>query len=246
MTTLDHRSALDAVGLLRLLVVDDMSDTRRLVATSLAREGFVVDEAGSGPTALARVAERRPDLVLLDINMPGMSGLEVMAQLRHLHDVPVILLTGRDEEHDRVAGLELGAEDYIVKPFYIRELVARTRAVLRRAEARPPFTTAVTPALDFGTLSIRLAERQVLVAGRLVETTPKEFDLLTFLASSPRAVFGRKELLDQVWGSSTEWQDPATVTEHVRRLRKKVEPEPENPVMLRTVRGVGYRFDPPA
>ncbi|HVE46725.1 MAG TPA: response regulator transcription factor [Acidimicrobiales bacterium] len=237
----------EAAPVARLLVVDDMADTRRLVVSALSRQGFVVEEADSGLAALAKVAEQRPDLVLLDINMPGMSGLEVMTQLRHVHGLPVILLTGRDEENDRVLGLELGADDYVVKPFYLRELVARTRSVLRRAQAQGP-APAKAPApvrLEFGPLNIRLAEREVLVNGSVVETTPKEFDLLVFLVSSPRAVFTRKDLLDQVWGSSTEWQDPATVTEHVRRLRKKIEADPENPVWLRTVRGVGYRFDPP-
>lgn len=235
-------------GTHRLLVVDDMADTRRMVANALSRQGFIVDEADSGEAALARVAEHRPDLVLLDINMPGMSGLEVMAQLRRMHSVPVILLTGRDEENDRVVGLELGAEDYVVKPFYLRELAARTRAVLRRVQAAA--ATAAPgislPRLDFGPLAIRLAEREVVVHGTVVDTTPKEFDLLVFLLSSPRAVFTRRDLLDHVWGSSVEWQDPATITEHMRRLRKKIEPDPEHPVWLCTVRGVGYRFDPPA
>lgn len=236
----------DAPPVARLLVVDDMADTRRLVVSALSRQGFIVEEADSGAAALALVADHRPDLVLLDINMPGMSGLEVMTQLRHIHSLPVILLTGRDEENDRVLGLELGADDYVVKPFYLRELVARTRSVLRRAQAPAPAAAAVAPSgLEFGPLNIRLAEREVLVNGVVVETTPKEFDLLVFLVSSPRAVFTRKDLLDQVWGSSTEWQDPATVTEHVRRLRKKLEADPENPAWLLTVRGVGYRFDPP-
>lgn len=236
----------DAPAVARLLVVDDMADTRRLVVSALSRQGFIVEEADSGAAALALVADHRPDLVLLDINMPGMSGLEVMTQLRHVHSLPVILLTGRDEENDRVLGLELGADDYVVKPFYLRELVARTRSVLRRAQASAPPPAGVAPSgLEFGPLNIRLAEREVLVNGVVVETTPKEFDLLVFLVSSPRAVFTRKDLLDQVWGSSTEWQDPATVTEHVRRLRKKLEADPENPAWLLTVRGVGYRFDPP-
>lgn len=232
----------------RLLVVDDMADTRRLVVSALSRQGFVVEEADCGAAALARVAENRPDLVLLDINMPGMNGLEVMTQLRHVHGVPVILLTGRDEEDDRVLGLELGADDYVVKPFLLRELVARTRSVLRRAQshAAPAAPAATKPSLEFGPLHIRLAEREVVVDGAVIETTPKEFDLLVFLVSSPRAVFTRTDLLDHVWGSSTEWQDPATVTEHVRRLRKKIEVDPENPAWLLTVRGVGYRFDPPA
>ncbi|HUR18518.1 MAG TPA: response regulator transcription factor [Acidimicrobiales bacterium] len=247
-TSTDHpSSAEEGATVARLLVVDDMADTRRLVVSALSRQGFIVEEADSGPAALARVADQRPDLVLLDINMPGMSGLEVMTQLRHVHGLPVILLTGRDEENDRVLGLELGADDYVVKPFYLRELVARTRSVLRRAQGSAP-VAAAAPApsgLEFGPLKIRLAEREVLVKDSVVETTPKEFDLLVFLVSSPRAVFTRKDLLDQVWGSSTEWQDPATVTEHVRRLRKKLELDPENPAWLLTVRGVGYRFDPP-
>ncbi|HUP71328.1 MAG TPA: response regulator transcription factor [Acidimicrobiales bacterium] len=249
MSTDVPASADESPPVARLLVVDDMADTRRLVVSALSRQGFIVEEADSGATALARVAENRPDLVLLDINMPGMSGLEVMTQLRHIHSLPVILLTGRDEENDRVLGLELGADDYVVKPFYLRELVARTRSVLRRAQAPAPASpegAGAPSALDFGPLNIRLAEREVLVNGSVVETTPKEFDLLVFLVSSPRAVFTRKDLLDQVWGSSTEWQDPATVTEHVRRLRKKIEVDPENPAWLLTVRGVGYRFDPPA
>ncbi len=232
----------------RVLVVDDMADTRRLVASALTREGFEVVQADSGEAALASVEEHRPDLVLCDINMPGMSGLDLMAQLRVRHGLPVILLTGRDEESERVVGLELGAEDYIVKPFYVKELAARVRAALRRARAVAP---APTPApapqvLEFGPLSIHLAEREVHLAGRLVETTPKEFDLLAYLAASPRTVFSRQQLLDAVWGSSTEWQDPATVTEHVRRLRRKIEADLENPTWLVTARGVGYRFMPPA
>jgi DNA-binding response OmpR family regulator len=234
----------EALAVPRLLVVDDMVDTRRLVVSALSRQGFLVEEADSGAAALARVAEQRPDLVLLDINMPGMSGLEVMTQLRQRYGLPVILLTGRDEENDRVLGLELGADDYVIKPFYVRELVARTRSVLRRGQASAA-PTAPRPVLEFGPLNVRLVEREVVVNGEVVEMTPKEFDLLVFLVSSPRAVFTRKALLDHVWGSSAEWQDPATVTEHVRRLRKKLEADPENPVWLRTVRGVGYRFDPP-
>lgn len=238
----------------RVLVVDDMADTRRMIVAALSREGYIVEEANTGEAALALVATHRPDLVLLDINMPGMSGLEVMAQLRALHSLPVILLTGRDEENDRVLGLELGAEDYVVKPFYVRELAARTRSVLRRAQAAGAQTaateSAATPSptsslLSFGPLAIRLAEREVLVGDTVVETTPKEFDLLVFFANSPRTVWNRQMILDHVWGSSTEWQDPATVTEHIRRLRKKIEPDPEAPVWLHTVRGVGYRFDPP-
>ncbi|MBW3650704.1 MAG: response regulator transcription factor [Actinobacteria bacterium] len=234
----------------RVLVVDDMADTRRLVSTALTRGGFEVVQAENGQVALAMVDEQRPDLVLLDINMPGISGLDVMTELRVRHGIPVILLTGRDEESDRVVGLELGADDYIVKPFYVKELVARARAAVRRAKAAAPPPEPAAPAaaqvLEFGPLVIHLAEREVHLAGDLVETTPKEFDLLAYLAASPRTVFTRQQLLDAVWGSSTEWQDPATVTEHVRRLRRKIEADSENPTWLLTVRGVGYRFMPPA
>ncbi len=232
----------------RVLVVDDMADTRRLVATALIREGFEVAQAENGHVALAMVDDQRPDLVLLDINMPGISGLDVMTQLRVRHGIPVILLTGRDEENDRVVGLELGADDYIVKPFYVKELAARARAALRRAKAvAPAAAPAAAPPqrLEFGPLVIHLAEREVHLGGALIETTPKEFDLLAYLAGSPRTVFSRQQLLDAVWGSSTEWQDPATVTEHVRRLRRKIETDVENPTWLLTVRGVGYRFMPP-
>lgn len=230
----------------RVLVVDDAADARKLLAAVLSRHGFVVDEAADGESALAAVAGNRPDLVLLDVNMPGMSGLEVMNELRQRHGVPVILVTARDEEDDRVVGLELGAQDYVVKPFYANELVARVRAVLRRV--RPPQASLADRRqvqLQFGPLVIHLGERKVSVHGVPVELTAKEFDLLAFLACSPRAVFTRATLLEHVWGSSTEWQDPATVTEHVRRLRAKIEADAERPAWLRTVRGIGYRFDPP-
>ena len=232
----------------RVLVVDDMADTRRLVATALTREGFEVVQAENGQVALAMADDQRPDLVLLDINMPGISGLDVMTALRVRHGVPVILLTGRDEENDRVVGLELGADDYIVKPFYVKELAARARAAVRRSKVVAPAAApaAAPQVFEFGPLVIHLAEREVHLDGALVETTPKEFDLLAYLAASPRTVFSRQQLLDAVWGSSTEWQDPATVTEHVRRLRRKIEADLENPSWLVTARGVGYRFMPPA
>lgn len=225
----------------RILVVDDAPDTRLLLVRTLERDGFVVDEAEDGLAALAAIEAHPPNLVLLDVNMPGMSGFEVLSDLRRTRAIPIILLTGRDEETDRVIGLELGADDYVVKPFSLRELSARIRSVLRRAQ---PVTPPAQSSLEFGSLVIRLAEREVVVDGRVIDLTPKEFDLLAFLAASPRQVFSRTQLLENVWGSSSEWQDPATVTEHVRRLRKKIEPDPDHPRWLSTARGVGYRFEP--
>lgn len=221
----------------RILIVDDVADTRLVVASALNREGFEVDQAGGGEAALAMIDRHGPDLVLLDINMPGMSGLDVMRELRAHQDIPVILVTGLDQENDRVAGLDLGADDYITKPFFAKELAARVRAVLRRAKATP--TPQRPPRVqEFGPLVICLAERKVTIGGCVVEMTTKELDLLAYLASSPPTVFSRQQLLDAVWGSSSDRSDPATVTEHVRRVRKKIEDEPEAPAWLITVRGV--------
>ena len=161
----------------------------------------------------------------------------------HLHDsgdIPVILLTARTEETDRVLGLDLGADDYVVKPFSPRELVARVRSVLRRATP----STATPEILDFGGLVIDEQAREVSIDGKSIEMTPKEFDLIAFLARSPRQVFSRGQLLEQVWDSSSEWQDPATVTVHIRRIRTKIEADPKEPRWLTTVWGVGYRFEP--
>lgn len=222
----------------RVLVVDDSDEAREAARRALDRAGFVVTEASDGDQALKAVASDPPDLVLLDLGMPGMGGLEVLAEVRRTSELPVIVLSGRAEESERVVALEMGADDYIVKPFLVRELPARIRSVLRRSRPAAP------SALHFGELEIRVAEREVVVCGEGVETTAKEFDLLTRLASEPRRVFSRAQLLEEVWGSSRDWQDPATVTEHVRRLRRKIEADPERPRWLHTVRGVGYRFEP--
>ena len=223
----------------RILVVDDDPMVRDVVRRYLEEAGYAVTEAGDGVRALEEVAEHEPDLVVLDVMIPGPDGLSVLRDVRRDRDVPVILLTARDEEVDRISGLEFGADDYVVKPFSPRELVARVRTVLRRAA--PPTDTAP---LDFGPLRIDPARRVVTVDGRDVGLTRLEFDLLHFLASSPQRVFTRNELLEHVWDSSTEWQDPSTVTVHVRRLRAKVEPDPDAPRWVTTVWGVGYRFEP--
>jgi DNA-binding response OmpR family regulator len=185
------------------------------------------------------VASFRPDIVVLDVMLPGLSGLDVLRAMGPRH-VPVILLTARVEEADRVLGLELGADDYVVKPFSPRELVARVRSVLRRAQT---MDDNVAP-LRHGDMTISIPERQVTVGSRSIALTAREFDLLAFLASSPRQVFSRRQLLESVWDSAPEYQDPATVTVHVRRLRNKLEVDPENPRWITTVWGVGYRFEP--
>jgi DNA-binding response OmpR family regulator len=224
-----------------LLVVDDDDDVRQLLSRLLATEGYDVVEAISGAEALASLPKTRPDLIILDVMLSAEDGFEVLAALRRTSNVPVILLTGRGRESDRVLGLKLGADDYVVKPFSGAELAARVGTVLRRAGRR------VAPAgtsLEFEGLVIDVAAREVYVNGDLVETTAKEFDLLAFLASSPRMVFSRDQLLDQVWDSSSQWQDSGTVTEHIRRIRRKIEQNPDRPRWVRTVRGVGYRFEP--
>jgi DNA-binding response OmpR family regulator len=219
--------------------VDDSAEARQAARRALEGDGFSVVEASDGHAALVALAADSPDLVLLDLTMPAMSGLEVLTQVRRESTVPVIVLSGRAEETERVLALELGADDYVVKPFLVRELPARIRSVLRRV--RPATSPAM---LDFGRVVIRPVEREVVRDGVPLEFTAKEFDLLAQLASSPRRVFSRAELLQEVWGSSKDWQDPATVTEHVRRVRRKLEDDPEDPRWIVTVRGVGYRFEP--
>jgi len=249
-----------------VLVVDDQSTVRLAVTAALQREGFRVVAVADVPAALASLERDRPAIAIIDIGLAGMDGLDGLALLREIRragDLPVILLTARDEEVDRVVGLELGADDYVAKPFYPRELVARVRSLLRRAQATAPGRgVAAVPAglparpaarpaaqqapgrLEFDGLVIDPDQREVTIAGRLVETTRREFDLLFTLASAPRRVFTREQLLRSVWGSSSESRDPATVTEHVRRLRLKVESDPANPRWIETARGVGYRFVP--
>jgi two-component system phosphate regulon response regulator PhoB len=222
-----------------ILVVDDDDSIRRVLARALGAEGFAVEAVADARAALASVAGGEPDLVVLDLVLGPDDGLDVMAAIRRTSDVPIILLTGRGEEHERVLGLKLGADDYLVKPFSPAELAARITSVLRRTQKVVPGS-----GFDFGELRIDLATREVFVLDQLVEMTAKEFDLLAFLAASPRQVFAREQLLRQVWDSSSEWQDSATVTEHVRRVRRKIESDPDSPRWVKTVRGVGYRFEP--
>jgi len=202
----------------------------------------LIIQAVDAPTAMEVVVKGHPDLVLLDVLMPTTDGIELLQQIRVASDVPVIMLTALGNEADRVLGLRMGADDYVVKPFSAGELTARIDSVLRRTRSTNGDSEQVVQPSE--TLRIDATSRDVRVRGELVDLTAKEFDLLTFLAASPRQVFTRAQLLDHVWASSSEWQDTATVTEHVRRLRQKIEQDPENPLLLQTVRGVGYRFEP--
>jgi DNA-binding response OmpR family regulator len=200
-----------------------------------------VQEVGDGDAALRWLASNRPCLVVLDVMLPGADGLQILRHLRESGDVPVILLTARADEIDRILGLELGADDYVVKPFSPRELSIRVRNLLRRAMPIPPRSSEL---LTFGPLTIDPGAREVGVDGHVTQLTPKEFDLLVTLARSPRQVFSRRQLLELVWESSPDYQDPATVTVHVGRLRQKLEPDPEQPRWILTAWGVGYRFEP--
>ena len=227
-----------------MLVVDDAEPTRLLVARALAAEGFIVDRAADAREARSYLTNTPPDVVVLDVELPDASGFDLLREITQSSGIPVVLLTGRGREADRVHGLEQGAEDYVVKPFFPRELAAR----VRRAAGRPRTAThdhvPGPTRLVFDSLSIDIVTREVAIDARLVDFTSREFDLLAHLAGTPRKVFSRDELLASVWHSSPEWQSPKTVTEHVRRIRQKIEADPRRPRWIRTVSGAGYRFEP--
>ncbi len=225
----------------KVLVVDDEPQILDVVSKYLTREGFQIVTARDGDAALSAYHANKPDLVILDLMLPQVDGLEVFRRLRTASTVPVIMLTAKGEETDRIVGLELGADDYITKPFSPRELVARVKAVLRRATTGTMLETGERT-LVRGDLRIDPRERSVTVADRRVELTSKEFDLLWFLASHPGQVFTRTQLLDHVWGYEF-YGDSSTVTVHIRRLREKIETDPANPRYLSTVWGVGYKFE---
>jgi DNA-binding response OmpR family regulator len=222
----------------RILVVDDDADVRTLLTRYLEIEGYEVIQAADAQGAYQALGDNPPDLVLLDVMLSPDDGLEVLSRVRKTSEVAVILLTGKGAEADRVMGLKLGADDYVVKPFSPAEVEARIASVLRRVNP------SAKPSLTFDGLSVDLGTREVRVGGELVTLTAKEFDLLAFLAASARQVFSREQLLDQVWNSSSEWQSAGTVTEHIRRLRKRIEVDPDHPRWITTVWGVGYRFNP--
>ena len=223
----------------RVLVVEDDATLSDVVARYLRREGFEVEVVDDGRVGLARALDWLPDLVVLDIMLPGLDGLEVCRRLRSSAPIPVVMLTARTEEDDRVLGLELGADDYVTKPFSPRELTARIKAVLRRADG--PLTSSSSGSLRAGALEVDPVAHEARRNGVPIHLTSKEFDLLVHLMRHPRRAFGRQELLASVWGWS--YGDAATVTVHVRRLRTKVEADPANPGHLVTVPG-GYRFEP--
>ncbi|MGW0423811.1 response regulator transcription factor [Streptomyces sp. NPDC003015] len=220
----------------RVLVVDDDPTVAEVVAGYLDRAGYLVDRAADGPDALARAAAHRPDLVVLDLMLPGMDGLEVCRRMRGSGHVPVIMLTARGDEDDRILGLEVGADDYVTKPFSPRELVLRVESVLRRS--RPARQTGHLGAVG---LSMDPAARRALKDGTELALTIREFDLLAFFLRHPGRVFSREDLMREVWG--WDFGDLSTVTVHVRRLRGKVEDDPARPRLIQTVWGVGYRFD---
>jgi phosphate regulon transcriptional regulator PhoB len=226
-----------------ILIVDDEPTIVEVVELYLQREGFKVLTAADGAAALNAVQQQRPDLVVLDLMLPGMSGLDVTRQLRAGAALPIIMLTARGEETDRVVGLELGADDYVTKPFSPRELVARVKAVLRRTQpAAMPDPAAASNVIAIGGLRLDAAARSVTLDGQPVSLTAREFDLLLFLMRHPSQVFTREQLLDNVWGY-TFASDMSTVTVHIRRLREKIERDPTNPTFLQTVWGVGYKFE---
>ena len=222
----------------RILVVEDDATVAEVVGRYLEREGYEVEIVGDGRVALDRATARPPDLMVLDLMLPGLDGFEVFRGLRAMAPVPVIMLTARGDEDERVAGLELGADDYVSKPFSPRELTARVKSVMRRAAEPVP---ARTGTLESGQLTLDLDSHEVRLGGRPVSLTALEFDLLSFLMLHPNRVFRREHLLAQVWGYT--FGDTSTVTVHVRRLREKIEPEPSRPVHIKTVWGVGYLFE---
>jgi DNA-binding response OmpR family regulator len=222
-----------------VLVVDDEPIVREVVVRYLRRDGYSTIEAGDGEAARRVIEAGSPALVILDVMLPGLDGLELCRWIRRRSDLPVILLTARGEEADRIAGLELGADDYVTKPFSPRELAARVATVLRRAAT----ASAAYEPLVVGDLVIDGLGREVTRAGTSVPMTAREFDLLSFFVAHPRQAFSRAQLMDSVWGYAAAI-DTGTVTVHVRRLREKIERDPSRPAHLRTIWGVGYRFDP--
>jgi two-component system response regulator ResD len=223
-----------------VLLVDDHIDVRRVLRDRLTAHGFTVLEAGSGEQGLELLDQHVVHAVVLDVHLPGMDGFAVLRAIRNRTDVPVVMLSAATEEADRVLGLELGADDYVVKPFSSRELVARIRAVMRRAQS----SSNPVASLQFAEVLVDPTARTVTRNGEVVFLTPRSFDLLVFLMTHPGRTFSRDELLINVWLTEPEWQNAATVTEHVHRLRRSLEENSDQPRHLVTVRAKGYRFDP--
>jgi two-component system response regulator ResD len=227
----------------RVLIVDDEATVREVVGQYLELEHFSVMQASNGLEALRLAEETPPDLVILDLTLPGIDGLEVCRRLRAASAIPILMLTARSDDADKLEGFGIGADDYLTKPFNPRELVARVRAIMRRLDAMSMPAMVFDGDLHFGELTIRAQIRQVERNGLPLELTTKEFDLLRFLAAHPKQVFTREQLLLHVWNYDNYGED-STVTVHMRRLREKVEPDPARPQHLRTVYGIGYKFEP--
>jgi DNA-binding response OmpR family regulator len=225
-----------------ILIVEDEASIAEVVSLYLKRAGYNVQTASDGKQAMILFERQTPDFVILDLMLPEVDGLSLTRWLRDRSDVPIIMLTARREEIDRIAGLEMGADDYVVKPFSPQELVSRVRAVMRRL-GREQAEAENERSLSAGDLVIDPRSRVVTVEGKHVELTAKEFDMLYLLARHPKQVFTREQLLERVWGGA-QYIDPGTVTVHVRRLREKIEADPSKPMRLLTVWGVGYKFEP--
>ena len=225
-----------------ILVVEDEASIAEVVSLYLKRAGFTVQIASDGKQAMTFFESQTPDFVILDIMLPEVDGLSLTRWLRDRSDVPIIMLTARREEIDRIAGLEMGADDYVVKPFSPQELVSRVRAVMRRLKREQAPAESERP-LTFGNLVINALGRTVTVSGQDIPLTAKEFDMLYLLAQHPKQVYTREQLLERIWGGA-EYIDPGTVTVHIRRVREKIESDPSNPTRLVTVWGVGYKFEP--
>jgi DNA-binding response OmpR family regulator len=223
------------------MLIEDDADLVAMCAAYLTRTGFLVEVASDTATARDLLDRQRVDLAVLDLGLPDGDGLDLLRALRHGESatLPVIVVTGRGEEADRVVGLELGADDYLVKPFFLRELVARIRAVLRRSGTDAPSP----PVIHLGGLVIDTGAHVIRAAGEAIELTPREYTLLEFLATTPGRVYSREQLLSHVWESSVQWQAPATVDEHVYRIRRKLNIAGVRVPRITTVRGFGYRLD---
>jgi DNA-binding response OmpR family regulator len=236
------------MGELSILVVEDEPSIAEVVGLYLQRAGYRVQTAADGKIAMTVLENGIPDLVILDLMLPEVDGLSLTRWLRDRSDVPIIMLTARREEIDRIAGLEMGADDYVVKPFSPQELVSRVRAVMRRMKRASSLSEELSLAsterpLTFGELVIDALSRTVTLSGKDIPLTAKEFDMLYLLAQHPRQVYTREQLLERVWGGA-QYIDPGTVTVHIRRVREKIESDPSNPARLLTVWGIGYKFEP--
>jgi DNA-binding response OmpR family regulator len=231
----------DGAAVSLIAVVEDEPSISEVVSLYLKRAGYQVQLYADGLAAQEAFSQQIPDLIILDVMLPGMDGFTLTRSLRNHSEVPIILVTSRREESDRIAGLELGADDYVVKPFSPQELVSRVRAVLRRISKEQ--TSHADAPISFPSLSIDPQTRLVMAQGQSITLTAKEFDMLYHFMRHPHLVFSRDQLLESIWGLS-EFIDPSTVTVHIRRLREKIETDPSNPAHLQTVWGVGYKFEP--